>query len=198
MTKQQRERSQLRSSVRARRRSLSTEQQEIAANQLFSHIKDSPDFLLSHRLAFYIAFDGEISPHLLVEKAHSLGKQCYLPVLPEGGEGELLFAEYNPETRLHKNFYTLSEPTIDKQNTAPAYTLDVVFMPLVAFDSTGARLGMGKGYYDKSFAFLKNSEQKKPKLIGLAHECQRVEKLQVADWDVPLNKIITDQKIYTA
>ncbi len=77
-------------------------------------------------------------------------------------------------------------------------------MPLVAFDINGTRLGMGKGYYDKNLAFmLENgakmslSSIKKPKLIGLAHECQRVEQLERAEWDVPMDKIITDQATYT-
>ena len=78
-------------------------------------------------------------------------------------------------------------------------------MPLVAFDIYGSRLGMGKGYYDRNLAFMlvndakmSPSSIKKPKLIGLAHECQRVEQLERAEWDVPLDKVITDQTTYTA
>ncbi len=77
-------------------------------------------------------------------------------------------------------------------------------MPLVAFDISGNRLGMGKGYYDKNLAFMLLNDAKmplssikKPKLIGLAHECQRVERLERAEWDVPLDIIITDQATYT-
>lgn len=198
MTNNQSERSLLRSSIRAKRRQLSSTQQENAANKLFLLLKNHPDFLSSHKLAFYVAIDGEISPHLLIAEAHKLGKLCYLPVLRTDGKNELLFAEYKPETSLNLNYFSLSEPAIGPDNTITASDLDTVFMPLVAFDTEGARLGMGGGYYDRSFEFLRLTDSKSPKLIGLAHECQRVEKLQVATWDVPMEKIITDLKIYQA
>ena len=63
-------------------------------------------------------------------------------------------------------------------------------------DDKGNRLGMGKGYYDRTFAFVNDKSATGPELIGLAHECQRVENLEAADWDVPLGGIITGQQFY--
>ena len=94
-----------------------------------------------------------------------------------------------------RNFFGLLEP----EPTAPVIApqdLSCVFMPLVAFDDKGNRLGMGKGYYDRTFAFVNDKSAKGPELIGLAHECQRVENLEAADWDVPLGGIITGQQFY--
>ena len=55
---------------------------------------------------------------------------------------------------------------------------------------------MGGGFYDRTFEFLKQNPMSKPKLIGLAHEFQKVEQLPVESWDVPLDGIITDLAVY--
>jgi 5-formyltetrahydrofolate cyclo-ligase len=68
-----------------------------------------------------------------------------------------------------------------------------VLTPLVAFDEQHNRIGMGGGYYDRSFAFLKNRKQLiQPKLIGLAFDCQRVEKITANPWDIRLYSVITE------
>ena len=72
-------------------------------------------------------------------------------------------------------------------------------MPLVAFDSSGHRLGMGGGYYDASLAVLQmRSHWHKPRLVGLAHEFQRIDHLAVDEWDVPLHGILTNERFYPA
>jgi 5-formyltetrahydrofolate cyclo-ligase len=82
-----------------------------------------------------------------------------------------------------------------------AQLLDVVLMPLVGFDRTGARLGMGGGFYDATFAFKQKlstgskTSTGKPALIGLAHACQQVESLATDTWDIPLFAIATDKEI---
>ncbi|BBN82699.1 hypothetical protein PA25_26840 [Pseudoalteromonas sp. A25] len=78
----------------------------------------------------------------------------------------------------------------------PLYELDYLLMPLVAFDHLGNRLGMGGGYYDKTLARYYKEHMKKPELIGLAHDCQKVEQLPTEAWDVPLQQIITPSKFY--
>lgn len=190
------ERSLLRRQVRAKRRDLSPSQQSQAAQGLFAQLSQHPDFLFSNRLAFFIPFDGEIDPRLLINFAHKLGKECYLPVIRKDNSDKILFLKYAPGSKLLQNYYTLNEPAVKQCNTVPAWSLDVVFVPLVAFDADCTRLGMGKGYYDRTFEFLNTFERSKPKLLGLAHECQRVEKLHLASWDVPLDKVITDRHIY--
>lgn len=54
----------------------------------------------------------------------------------------------------------------------------------------GNRLGMGGGYYDRALAYKRQSPEKPPYLIGVAHACQQVESLPVEAWDVPLNGVI--------
>ena len=74
--------------------------------------------------------------------------------------------------------------------------LDAVLFPLVGFDETGGRLGMGGGFYDRTFAFSRIRPCMAPKLVGLAHDFQRVEQLPIEPWDVPLHGVVTDKRCY--
>jgi 5-formyltetrahydrofolate cyclo-ligase len=105
-----------------------------------------------------------------------------------------------------KNVFGIPEPEGCK-NTFPAAGLDLVLAPLVAFDSQCHRIGMGGGYYDRTFAFLNTQKEKRglasvdegelkdlsqPFLMGVAHVCQQVDVIQPESWDVTLDGICTD------
>jgi 5-formyltetrahydrofolate cyclo-ligase len=74
----------------------------------------------------------------------------------------------------------------------PLRKLDVVLLPLVAFDRRGNRLGMGGGFYDRTFAPRGRGRVSAPRLIGLAHGFQQVAELVDQPWDVPLRGVLTD------
>ncbi|MNF01079.1 5-formyltetrahydrofolate cyclo-ligase family protein [compost metagenome] len=58
---------------------------------------------------------------------------------------------------------------------------------------------MGGGFYDRSLAYQSRRKAwKKPVLLGLAHECQKVERLAQASWDVPLHGTVSDKGWYLA
>jgi 5-formyltetrahydrofolate cyclo-ligase len=125
------------------------------------------------------------------------GKQVYLPVLRNRPSNSLWFTAYRPGDRLVNNCYGIPEPVMHSRRIVMPWSLDMVFVPLVAFDRSGNRLGMGGGYYDRTFAFRRmRSHWRGPKLIGLAHEFQRVEQLLNQVWDIPLDGVITEQRIY--
>lgn len=190
----------LRQTLRTKRRSLSAANQKQAARQLCRKIRQQPWFLRCHRLAVYLANDGEISPDQLVSMAKKMGKQIFLPVLHPVHKGQLWFVRYQPSTPMQKNRFGIAEPALKgyghlKGNRCPANLLDLVLMPLVGFTAKGERLGMGGGFYDRTFA-MRPSVFQRPLLIGLAHECQRVEHLPIAGWDVPLAGILTPLYLY--
>ena len=74
--------------------------------------------------------------------------------------------------------------------------LDLVLLPLVGFNRSGNRSGMGGGFYDTAFAFKKTRPRRLPRLIGLAHEIQLVENIDAEHWDIPLCAVVTDRRIY--
>ena len=70
----------------------------------------------------------------------------------------------------------------------------MVIVPLVAADTAGNRLGHGAGYYDKTFNLEKVS--KRPKLVGLAHSFQIIERIEPQSWDIPLDVLVTENEVF--
>jgi 5-formyltetrahydrofolate cyclo-ligase len=186
--------SALRKELRKRRRALSATQQKTAARSLYRRLVATALFRFSRRIAFTMAADGEIDPVLLLAAAQRRDKECYLPVLSPVGAPRLRFKRWRKGEALRTNFYGIAEPR--KGRYCPPRMLSLVLLPLVGFDAAGNRLGMGKGYYDRSFAFKRQSGRRRPVLVGLAHDCQRVDQLQVEAWDLPLNGVVTDRSWY--
>ena len=183
---------QLRQIMRERRQSLTIYQQRQAAKKVNNHFCRSAAFLTANHIAFYLPNDGEISPEKLIETALNSDKKCYLPVITQNGK--LQFKHYMPGDKLIKNKYGIPEPMPNKP-LIPTKQLDLVLMPLVAFDDSGNRLGMGGGFYDRTFA--NKLTMPNVKLIGLAHEQQKADKINADEWDVPLNGILTDKGFKT-
>lgn len=164
---------------------MSADQRAAAARGLADTVANLAEFRDARHIAVYIAMDGEIDPDHLIARARTAGKTLYLPVLENTADGILEFAPWQIDTPLYPNRFNIPEPRMGTDLLRSAKELDLVLTPLVAFDSHGHRLGMGGGYYDRSFAFL-NTGARKPRLIGLAYEFQQVSALPAEPWDVPL------------
>jgi len=188
-------RHQIRRAMRHYRRTLTPRQQYTAAQALCRRLACHAVFIHSKHIAFYLPNDGEIDPRPLLERALKMGKKCYLPALaPRCSNTALRFVRYQKNTPMQCNDYGIAEPHIKHSSSLPASQLNLVLMPLVAFDTTGNRLGMGGGYYDRSFAFKQKTRNKMPYLLGLAHQGQQYTQLPKQAWDIPLAAIVTDQQ----
>ena len=195
-------RAEIRTTLRQQRRALTPHQQHRHAKRLASHLVHSPLFRPAQHIACYLANDGEVDLGPVMQRIWSMGKHCYLPILSEGKEKRMWFAPYGPATPLKNNRYGIAEPVCHPDEWLAPQQLDLVLMPLVGFDDQGNRLGMGGGYYDRSFAFLRQAHGiKKPRLLGVAHALQRVASLPFESWDVPMNAVVTEtalQRIKTS
>jgi len=191
------DRTSLRNALRARRNALNSSQQESAAAWALRHVMKLPKFVRAQHVALYIPADGELSPLPIAEQLWKMGKHCYLPVLHPSLERQLWFVEYTPTAVLKSNRFGIPEPDHRQAQRIAANLLDIVLLPLVGFDRQGGRLGMGGGFYDRTFAFHKGKKTK-PYLLGMAHACQEVESLELADWDIPLFGVVTDKELILA
>jgi 5-formyltetrahydrofolate cyclo-ligase len=127
----------------------------------------------------------------------SLGKTLYLPILVTFSERNLWFSAYSPGDPLVCNRFGILEPERVHCRRIKAVALDLVLLPLVAFDAAGHRLGMGGGYYDHCFAFINRRKHwRKPRLMGLAYEFQRQPLIESEPWDVALDAIATERRVY--
>ncbi len=193
-------RAQLRTRLRKQRRNISPSQQAQAAQSLFRQLAQHPLFLHAQHIALYSASDGEIDTQLLMREAWRRGKHVYLPVLARWPKTTMVFQRVRPvNQQWEKNRFGIAQPRWCVADQRAVWALDAVFLPLVGFDRHGERLGMGGGFYDRCFAELYQRDHIiTPQRIGLAHECQCIEQLPVAPWDVPLHAVVTDQRWYVA
>lgn len=181
----------IRQRLKQQRLSLDSSFQSQASEKIAKRIFQHRHFIQASHIAFYSATQGEISTQLILERALALKKCCYFPVL---SQQTLQFIKVDKETTLTLNQYGILEPQYSAAQLIAPQKLDLVLLPLVAFDNRGHRLGMGKGYYDKTFAFRKRTL--KPNLMGLAYDFQRTTMIPSSNLDVLLDEIVTEKKCY--
>lgn len=187
-------RATLRKQLRAARRALSPAEQKRAATGLAHQLRSFLPLLRSQHIAFYLPNDGEVDPRPLIRFMERCGKRCYLPRLHPDGSNRVWFVRYHSGEKLSDNRFGIPEPCVQNQKL-PAWALQVVLMPLVGFDRNGNRLGMGGGFYDRTFAFKRKHPNSRPLLIGLAHSVQEVPALPTESWDMPLDIIATEKEL---
>ncbi len=183
--------------MRQKRCDLNDSEQDIAALGLLKNLMKVQSFIQAKRISMYFPNDGEIDPTLVMVKALAMSKQCFYPIIFPGRKPKLFFAPVSSGTRLKADRMGILSPVVPASQWIKPAELDLILLPLVCFDESGARIGMGGGFYDASLAFLTTRKHwRRPRLIGIAHELQRVEKIITDLWDMPLEMIVTEQTIY--
>jgi 5-formyltetrahydrofolate cyclo-ligase len=177
------EKATLRRRLRARRRALTREQQAAVARSVAGLMSTFTPWRQARRVALYLPADGEVDTDPLYRLARNGGKTIYLPVIQHADH--LAFARWDDRAQLAANRYGIPEPPGDAPHCSPD-KLDVICMPLVGWDRSGRRLGMGGGFYDRTLAGVAGTA-----LVGLAHACQEVEAIPAEDWDIRLDYVVT-------
>ena len=189
------DRQSLRMAIRQRRTKLDPVWCEASSALICKHLADSWLYRRAKRIAFYFAQGNEANLDLLMHDAWCSHKQVYLPILGLRFSGQLWFVPCQTNTPLYKNRFGIAEPVhASHERRTQLRSLDLILMPLVAFDQHGNRLGMGGGFYDKTLASLQTScnSWSRPKRIGIAYDLQRVDTIPGEDWDVPLDGVVTE------
>lgn len=188
--KQHDARRRLRQQLQTRRRALTPAQ----INNRSTHICKRLRPLIAHSssVAGYLAVGAEVQINSVAQELLEDQVEYYLPVVLE--HQQMKFAQWNEHTLMGSNRYGISEPLIDPQLLVSGMSLDTVLVPLVGFDNHLNRLGMGGGYYDRCFA-QRQSQAAPPTLIGVAYECQCVSSVYPDSWDVPLDIIVTEDRV---
>lgn len=182
----------LRSQLRARRRALPAAERIAAASRLAANLLALPFSPHTGHVAGYWAMDGEIALHAWQLKLPPGCTYC-LPVI--AGE-RLAFAPWRPGDALGSNRYGIPEPLVAPDALLAAEQMTLVVLPLVGFDTAGERLGMGGGWYDRSFAF-RQDHPASPWMVGAGFAFQQLDApLGAARWDVPLDAVCTESDVH--
>lgn len=177
-----------RNSIIKIRSNITEQYQQSESKIICNKIRSLNEYRYAKRIALYYPNKREVNLQRLFNSAPLQGKKCYFPVMNE--HGTLSFMPAHLKTKFVKNKYDIMEPEGSLDNAINPDELNIIFLPLVAFDSFGNRLGMGAGYYDQTLKQCKN-----PLLIGVAYEFQKQPYIEPQDWDLKLNMVITNKGI---
>ena len=184
----------LREHLKLKRKNLTSKELHDMSHAISEKVIGSKWIRQHTNIGIYYPVNGEANTLELIEFMWSINQQVFLPVI---NKKNLLFGRLNPDSKIKKNRFGIPEPSITRENQVSADDLDMAFVPLVAFDLNGFRIGMGSGYYDRTFEKkLKVKDMKSPILIGLAYEFQKQECLNHQPWDVPLDMVVTELNTY--
>lgn len=152
-----------------------------------------PEYQAARTVMFYVDVRSEVRTRHYLATALTHGKRIVVPYCVDG-ELELFLLENMEELSI--GMYKILEPKIElrdvPQKKVQAKDLDLVMVPGVAFDRTGARMGHGFGYYDK---LLQHARKDAP-LVALAFECQLFSEIPTQAHDIFMDKIITEKATY--
>lgn len=189
------DKSMLRKQLRMARSRLSPMQRRHAIAAFTRNVIRSGLLLRYRRIGFYASMPNELDLWPLINVALRLRRQCYLPVVPKGRGKCMHFTQLHAANTWYLNRYHIPELAAPHRHSARS--LDLVFVPLLGFDLSGNRLGMGGGYYDATLAFLRHRRVwRKPLLVGAAFECQKLRFLPADQWDQPLDMVFTESAHY--
>ena len=191
------DRNAVRREMRARRRALSSRDRKSAPKRFVSLALRAGLLRPGRRIGLYIAHSAEADPKELLRRAVTLGCEVYLPAITDYRANRMRFLHFDVGTPLIRNRYGIPEPDKKSGVFANALHLDAIFVPLVAVDAQGNRIGSGAGFYDRALKHLHAARRwRRPKLVGVAFECQKLAKIPSHTWDVPLDALITEKTFY--
>jgi len=182
---------ELRRILLTRRHQISAVERQAAAAKAAALLLNTDIFKQSQHIACYYPFNNEFDCLPIITAIWQANKNCYLPIISSDDSAGLAFVCYQQNTLLQPNRFHIPEPASEDFFTAEK--LDLVLLPLVGFDARGNRLGMGAGYYDRTFKTSKNIRQ--CFLLGLAYEAQEIFSIPHDEWDVSLNGVLTEKRM---
>ncbi len=138
-------------------------------------------------LAAYLPIRSECDCRPIIAEAEALGIAIVLPAVID--PVTLVFRRYRSGDPLAAGGFGTLSPTPDQ----PILDPELAIVPLVAFDRSGARLGHGKGHYDRALAKL-SARGIRPRLIGVAFATQEVAAIPAEAHDVPLDWVVTENE----
>ncbi len=177
----------LRRKMKASRRAVSRDERQQAAIAAVVHFMGIEERNQAP-IAIYHPLADEFDTLPLAAYLREKFQQLALPVVVEEG-APLAFRPWNTEDQLEVGAFDILVPPDRGLSVVP----ELIIIPLLAFDDTGARLGYGGGFYDRTLACLRGSHR--VSAIGLAYDFQRADDLAKEPHDQPLDVVVTPSGI---
>lgn len=186
---------QLRQQIKLQRQKLSAQQRQPFNHTICQQLQQLAIYQQASNVGLYFSVNGEVDTTDIWHLNHQLKKTSLFPVLSEHQHTPMTYYPCAPGDNTQLNRFNITEPS-DHHLPTPSQAIDLVVVPLVAFDHHCHRIGMGAGYYDRTFSYKLQSPEKKPWLVGVAYGFQQVDHIAPQAWDIPLDLIITEHQIF--
>jgi 5-formyltetrahydrofolate cyclo-ligase len=197
------EKNAIRQRIRKIRQQIQEDEVQQAEENIARNLASQISYTTANKIASFVSFDGEISTRMINDMLVKEKSVCFLPKVRPLTPSGLWFMPYTGQEVFKNNHFGI--PEVDDlriRECVPLSTLNIILVPLVAFDNQGNRLGMGKGYYDASLSYLYDSDEiedkhyTKPLFVGLAYEQQKVDEIPTAEHDIKLDMVLTQTRSY--
>lgn len=179
----------LRKEMKEIRNSLSKNEVLSKSNQIKKRLFAMDEFKHAHIILFHVSYDNEVYTHDMIKECISSGKQVVVPVTDKENR-LLILSKLESWDDLDHGAYDILEPEKERVKEVSLDIIDLIIVPGVGFDEYGNRAGHGMGYYDE---LLRNSTNALH--IGLAFELQIVDNIPIDEHDIPVDKIVTEERI---
>lgn len=189
------DKAQIRRQLLQQRNAVNNNQLSVYSKDLAKQLSKHSIFKTARNIASYLPFGKEIPTDAIHATFKKYNKRLFAPKIIKGSLKKMLFCKINQHTHYQRNCFGIKEP-VHTNNMKHAQQMDLILLPLVAFDKKGNRLGMGGGYYDRALNFRSNRTiWRKPLLLGLAYDFQQVTTIPKQPWDIPLDGIVTPTQL---
>lgn len=178
----------LRKQIKSERLSISKEEKDKKNKAIFDALINTDIYKNAKSILTYISTPNEVDTYKFIEYALNNGK-CIAAPISSYDDCTMKFVEISDTSKLVKSKYDIYEPVYDQSKVITDYKNCICIVPGLAFDISGNRLGYGKGFYDR---FLRSFNQP---TVGMCYDCFLWKQLGADNYDVPVDIIITENKI---
>jgi 5-formyltetrahydrofolate cyclo-ligase len=160
------------------------------SNMIFAKIKKLPVYEKARTVMFYLSYGSEVVTDAMVSSALEEDKIVVVPAIQNPGDGKMVAVKISRLEDAYQSVYGIRQPEINQEDIVEKDEIDIVFVPGIAFDYDGFRVGYGKGYFDRWLSGISAS-----KSIGLAYDFQITEKMPAGKYDLPVGTIVTEKRV---
>lgn len=186
----------LRQNIRQYLTALNQSEREHLTDYAIKRFTGTAEFRRCRHIGLFYPVRHELNLLPLIDICWAMNKQVYLPSLLAKPFQKMIFHPFTANTSLKLNRFSIPEPDMAVRHRVNLRQMDIVITPLLAFGHQGERLGMGGGFYDRTFAYLnRHSQYSRPRLWAIALNAQQSD-LQANPWDVPLQAVVTESTIH--
>jgi 5-formyltetrahydrofolate cyclo-ligase len=160
------------------------------SGMIFAKIKKLPVYEKAKTVMFYLSYGSEVMTDAMISSSIEEDKTVAVPAIQTPGDGKMFAVKLLRLEDAYQSVYGIRQPEINREDMLEKGEIDLVFVPGIAFDYEGFRVGYGKGYFDRWLEGIPPE-----KAVGIAYDFQLTDKMPAGKYDLPVGVIVTEKRI---